>query len=92
MTELKKLVIVGIVYIKHVSRKMLPISIRNSHNPVVMLRRIFEINLLKIIHPPLVVCVDENKQNIIQPIPLGKKSHRQIQAFVKEQDKKGEGV
>jgi len=30
----------------------------------------FETNHLKIIYPPFVVYVDENKDNIIQPIPL----------------------
>jgi len=47
---------------------------------------------MKIIHLPFVVYVDENKDNIIQPIPLCEKSYRHIQAFVKEQNKKGEDV
>jgi len=52
----------------------------------------FEINHLKIIHPPFVVYVDENKDNIIQPIPLCEKSYRHIQSYVKEKNKKGEEV
>lgn len=52
----------------------------------------FEINHLKIIHPPFVVYIDENKDNIIQPIPLCEKSYRHIQAFVKELNKKGDEV
>jgi len=52
----------------------------------------FETNHIKIIHPPFVVYIDENKDNIIQPIPLCEKSYRHIQAFVKEQSKKGEDV
>lgn len=52
----------------------------------------FETNHLKIVHPPFVVYVDENKDNIIQPIPICEKSYRHIQALVKEQNKKGENV
>lgn len=52
----------------------------------------FELNHLKIIHPPFIVYVDENKDNIIQPIPLCEKSYRHIQSFVKEQNKKGDEV
>jgi len=52
----------------------------------------FETNHLKIIHPPFVVYVDENKENIIQPIPLCEKSYRHLQALRKETNKKGEDV
>ena len=52
----------------------------------------FETNHLKIIHPPFIIYVDDNKDNIIQPIPLCEKSYRHKQAFIKEQNKKGEDV
>ena len=55
-------------------------------------RKDFEENHLKIIHPPFVVYVDENKDNIIQPIPLCEKSYRHIQCYVKDTNKKGEEV
>jgi hypothetical protein len=50
-----------------------------------------ETNHIKIIHPPFVVYVDENKDNIIQPIEYAK-SRRHIQAIFKEQNKNGEDV
>jgi len=50
----------------------------------------FEINHHKIIHPPFIIYVDENKENIIQPIPLCEKSYRHIQAIVKEKTIKGD--
>jgi hypothetical protein len=52
----------------------------------------FEANHLKVIHPPFVVYIDDNKDNIIQPIPLCEKSYRHIQCYVKETNKKGEDV
>lgn len=52
----------------------------------------FEINHLKIIHPPFIVYIDDKKENIIQPIPLCEKSYRHIQSYTKEQNKKGEDV
>jgi len=52
----------------------------------------FEENHLKIIHPPFIVYVDDNKDNIIQPIPLCEKSYRHIQCYVKETNKKGDEV
>ena len=53
-------------------------------------KRDFEANHLKVIHPPFVVYIDDNKDNIIQPIPLCEKSYRHIQCYVKETNKKGE--
>lgn len=50
----------------------------------------FETNHLKIIHPPFVVYVDEKANNIIQPIPLCEKSYRHIQCYIKEKNKKGD--
>lgn len=52
----------------------------------------FETNHIKIVHPPFIIYVDENQDNIIQPIPLCEKSYRHVQAFVKTQNKKGEDV
>ena len=52
----------------------------------------FETNHLKIIHPPFVVYVDEKANNIIQPIPLCEKSYRHIQCYIKEKNKKGDDV
>jgi hypothetical protein len=52
----------------------------------------FENNHLKIIHPPFIIYVDENKDNIIQAIPLCEKSYRHIQAFIKEKNNNGEDV
>lgn len=50
----------------------------------------FEINHIKIIHPPFVVFIDDNKENIIQPVPLCEKSYRHLQCYVKDINKKGE--
>ncbi len=54
----------------------------------------FEKNHLKIIHPPFIIYVDDDDNNIIQPIPLCEKSYRHILASFKEEkkDKNGKDV
>lgn len=52
----------------------------------------FEKDHAKIIHPPFVVYKDDKNNNIIQPIPLCEKSYRHKQAIFKEKDVKGQDV
>jgi hypothetical protein len=52
----------------------------------------FEKDHAKIIHPPFVVYKDDKNDNIIQPIPLCEKSYRHKQAIFKEKNIKGQDV
>jgi len=54
------------------------------------MKREFEINNAKILYPPMVVHIDRNCENIIQPIPLCEKTNRHIKCSIKEINKKGE--
>jgi len=52
----------------------------------------FELNNVKILYPPMIIHIDRNGENIMQPIPLCEKTNRHIKAFIKETNKKGETI
>jgi phage/plasmid-associated DNA primase len=54
------------------------------------MKKEFELNNAKILYPPMVVHIDRNGENIIQPIPLCEKTNRHIKCSIKETNKKGE--
>ena len=52
----------------------------------------FELNNVKILYPPMIIHIDRNGENIIQPIPLCEKTNSHIKVFIKETNKKGEDI
>ena len=52
----------------------------------------FELNSIKILYPPMIIHIDRNGENIIQPIPLCEKTNRHIRVLIKYINKKGGAV
>ena len=52
----------------------------------------FELNSIKILYPPMIIHIDRNGENIIQPIPLCEKTNRHIRVLIKDINKKGGAV